>query len=499
MKKESPPSVVELQGQENPLNWSSRKKWTCVMIVSWAGFLSPLASSIIAPAVGILVRDLGVTSHSVSVLPVSMYVLGLGFGPFVLSPTSEAVGRRWVYVFTGLVFVLFNLGSALCDSIASLSVLRLLSGIMGSTGPCLGAASIADMFSPAERGRAVSVYAVGPILGPSLGNMLGAWIAERTSSWQWPLRVVTIASASVPLLCYLLPETYAPVLLQRKKADLLGSQASKVPLSKTLKDIQIACKRPFKLMFTNPVCTIFALYQAYMYGILYLAFTTFPLIFTRLSAVPGLKNYGWSIGISGLAYIPLALGSVTATLLNYFFANRSYLWLVRRNQSRREASGLEDKERMQQPEKEGGGGAKPPVTRPKGKPEYRLPFSCLAILILAVGLFWFGWSSESGNLWVVPMFGIYLIGVGATLTFQCLQIYLVDAFIPYSASAIAVSVLLRSILGAVFPLFGERLYRSCGYGWGNSILGFATLAVLPISLSMLQWGEKVRERFKFRG
>lgn len=460
----------------------------CVGIVSWSGFLSPLASSIVAPSLGLIARELHAKNHTITTLPVSLYVFGLGVGPFLLSPLSETIGRRWVYICSGFIFFLFNMGSALCKNMASLCVLRFLAGAFGSTGPSIGAASIGDMFVPAQRGRAIAMYALGPILGPSIGNIIAAWIVDRTHSWTWPLWVVTIVSATIPLLSLGLQETYAPVLKERKAECEIGVAKPKAEVVRQLrKAIYLASKRPIKMMFTNPVCLVFAMYQAFIYGILYLAFTTFPLIFSADSSHPGLHNYGWSVGIFGLVYVPLAVGSITATFLNFFLANRFYAYAAKVEPRLRKAP-VQDLEKT--------AAAGPPQRR--GKPEYRLPFSSMAMFILTVGLFWFGWSTQAGNFWLVPLIGIYLIGVGATLSFQGLQMYLVDAFIPFSASAISVSVLLRSIVGGVFPFFGEQLYISCGYGWGNSILAFATLAALPISVGMILWGEGARTRFQFK-
>ncbi|KAK0557268.1 hypothetical protein OC844_005621 [Tilletia horrida] len=547
------PESIELEGTEDPRQWSAAWKWATVATISWAGFLSPLASSIIAPATGVIAHDLHLTNRLVEVLPISMYVLGLGLGPFLLSPVSETIGRRWVYIVSGLIFFLFNVGTALAPNMAALAVLRLLAGFAGSTGPCLGAASIGDMFAPAQRGKAVAIYALGPILGPSVGNILGSFIAERTRSWTWPLWIVTIASVTLPITSYcFLTETYAPVLKERKYERLLreaeqqhqravpspehkdnGLVTSPPPpppkFQKLSKALAIACTRPFKLMFTNPICTIVALFQAYIYGILYLCFATLTILFASEAAEPGLHNYGWSLGLSGLVYIPLGLGSISAACINVAFANRVYAFLVKRDldqEPRRvkgvegqvgaapgrsagngsgSGSGMQDVPLTPLPNKAAGGppsGPGPtsaPAPARGGRPEFRLPFVCLAALILAIGLFWFGWSAQAGTRWPLPFLGIFLLGIGATLAFQCLMVYLVDCSGRFAASAIAVSVLLRSVLGATFPLFGKNLYTSCGYGWGNSVLGFAALAILPFSVFMLLRGEAMRKRFEFKG
>lgn len=74
------------------------------------------------------------------------------------------------------------------------------------------------------------------------------------------------------------------------------------------------------------------------------------------------------------------------------------------------------------------------------------------------------------------------------------QTYLVDAYTRYAASAIAANTLLRSILGSIVPLFGYKMYKSLGLGWGNSLLGFIAIAFLPLPVFFYKFGERIRVR-----
>lgn len=53
-----------------------------------------------------------------------------------------------------------------------------------------------DMFVPRERGRAQSLYGLGPLLGPVCGTIAGGWIAQALHSWRWLLGTLTIVSCS---------------------------------------------------------------------------------------------------------------------------------------------------------------------------------------------------------------------------------------------------------------------------------------------------------------
>ena len=90
-----------------------------------------------------------------------------------------------------------------------------------------------------------------------------------------------------------------------------------------------------------------------------------------------------------------------------------------------------------------------------------------------------------------------LFGVGYQMIFISLLTYVTDAYKIYSASALAASVIMRSIVGALFPLAADPLYSTLGVGWGTSVLGFASLACIPIPFALLYAGPWIRKRSPF--
>lgn len=69
-----------------------------------------------------------------------------------------------------------------------------------------------------------------------------------------------------------------------------------------------------------------------------------------------------------------------------------------------------------------------------------------------------------------------------------------DAF-SYAASAIAAAAVFRSLLGFVFPLFGQQMYHKLGNGGGNSLLaGFAIVIGIPFPVWIWFKGEDIRNR-----
>lgn len=75
---------------------------------------------------------------------------------------------------------------------------------------------------------------------------------------------------------------------------------------------------------------------------------------------------------------------------------------------------------------------------------------------------------------------------------------LIDTFTIYSASAVAATTIARSVFGAVLPIFGLRMYKALGLGWGNSLLGFIGVVMIPVSVLLVRHNEFLRTRFAVR-
>lgn len=108
-------------------------------------------------------------SGTVALLPLTLYVVALGFGPVVGGPVSETWGRYPVYLVTLPVGALFTLGAGLTDSFAGLCVVRFLAGFCWAPMLATAAGSITDTFPPATRGPASAIFIMMPFLGPGLG------------------------------------------------------------------------------------------------------------------------------------------------------------------------------------------------------------------------------------------------------------------------------------------------------------------------------------------
>lgn len=79
-----------------------------------------------------------------------------------------------------------------------------------------------------------------------------------------------------------------------------------------------------------------------------------------------------------------------------------------------------------------------------------------------------------------------------------IQVYLVDVYTLYAASALAAATILRSLFGAFVPLAGTPLYDNLGLGWGNSTLGFVAIALIPVPFLFAKYGEAIRTNPRYQ-
>ncbi|KAB8290235.1 hypothetical protein EYC80_011103 [Monilinia laxa] len=117
----------------------------------------------------------------------------------------------------------------------------------------------------------------------------------------------------------------------------------------------------------------------------------------------------------------------------------------------------------------------------------------LASLGIGIGFF-YGWAADKAVHWIVPIIALSPFGFGMLGIFFPIQMYLIDAFPVHSASAMAALTVSRSLVGALLPMAGPQLYSSLGLGWGNSLLGFIALLMVPMPYYLWKYGGTIRKR-----
>ncbi|CAK1357644.1 putative transporter mfs2 [Cercospora beticola] len=449
---------------ENPLNWSLLKKACHFWPVAFLGFAVTAASSIITPANRDLQIYFGV-SRTVAILPLTLYVIGLGLGPTIAAPVSEMYGRSIVYKITLPVCILFLVGSGLSKSFASLCVTRILAGIAGGPVLAVGAGTNADTFLPKDRAFSSSLFIMMPFLGPGLGPIIGGFAAQYRG-WQWTIWCMIIILGVAYLTCLPMHETYKKTILQKRAKKLglkppPGPNVFSIGYLKTL--LMMTIGRPVTMIFTESIVFLFGVYNSFAFAILFSFFAAFPYTFTTV--------YNFNTWQNGLVFGSVGVGVIAGVAVSITCDRLIYL----KKHKVAAAQG-----------------------RPMLPPEERLYPGMIGAFALPIGLFWFAWTARSDVHWIVPILSGIPFALGNMALFLSSVLYLMDVYGPMNgASAMAANGLMRYTTGAVFPLFAVQMYERLGIDWATSLLGFICVAMLPIPFVFYKYGPQIRKRSRY--
>ncbi|CAI7661407.1 unnamed protein product [Penicillium glandicola] len=433
----------------NPMNFGPIRKWSITLLVSFVTLAVSLVSSAFSGGMNQIMEDFG-ASQEIVILGVSLFVLGFAIGPLIWAPLSEIFGRRHIFTISFMFLTAFNAGAVGAQNIETLIILRFLAGSFGSSPFGNGGGTIADMFPASQRGIAISLFAAAPFLGPTLGPVIGGFLATA-AGWRWVEGLLAAFS-----------ETYAPVLL-RRRAERMSALTGKLyrsqldidrgpaPMGKTLKT---ALSRPWILLFCEPIVLLFSIYMAIIYGTLYMLFAAYPIVFQEVR--------GWSEGVGGLAFLGILVGMVMAVIYT-FPENFRY-------------------------------SKKCSQTTDRLAPELRLPPSMVGGIALPIGLFWFAWTNSPHIHWMASVAAGAPFGFGMVLVFLSVFNYLIDSYTIFSASVLAANSALRSLFGMAFPLFTTYMYHNLGIHWASSIPAFLALACVPFPFIFYKYGARIRQR-----
>lgn len=305
---------------ENPMNWSTPKKFFVTFQICLLTLSIYIGSSIYTAGIESVMATFGV-SQVAATLGLCLFVAGYGLGPMLWSPMSEipAVGRNPIYIGTLAFFVALQVPTALSVNFGMLLAFRFLTGFVGSPILATGGASLSDIYPPKKRAYAMSIWGLFAVCGPTLGPLVSGFAVMYapieggfTAPWTWPIwELMWLSGFCLVFLFFFFPETSANNLLVRRARRIrkltgnpnIKSEPELMAESMTGKDIvMMSLVRPFTLNFTEPMVFLLNLYIALIYGLLYIWFESFPIVFVGI--------YGFTLGTEGVAFLGILIGAV---------------------------------------------------------------------------------------------------------------------------------------------------------------------------------------------
>jgi MFS family permease len=324
-------------------------------------------------------------SSTTAILPLSLYIYGLAFGPLIAAPLSETYGRRFVYLLTMPFFLAFTVGAGFAPTFSTLLVCRFFAGVMGGPPLALGAGTFVDLWPSLLRGRSTALFVMSPFLGPALGPSVGGFVVLY-EDWRWTQWTIVFLGTAVFIFSLGTKETYGKVILRRRAKQLdLPLPPGEVPagLAGVRFLLTVTITRPVHMLLTEPAVTLYSVYVAFNIAVLNGFFASFPIVY--------LEVYRFNLWQTGLVFLGLTVGSILGTVIAILVDYHTYAKpLLRANNPR---------------------GSLPP--------EKRLYTAMIGSIMLPAALIWFACSARESVHWIVPEIATVFFACGNLLVFVC--------------------------------------------------------------------------------
>ncbi|KAL9471055.1 hypothetical protein ACSS6W_008996 [Trichoderma asperelloides] len=463
--------------------WSSKQRKLIILTASFASLLSPLSGQIYFPALDTIAKDLHVSNSLVN-LSITTYLIFQAIAPTFTAQLSDSLGRRPLYMVCFVLYMAANIGLGAQNSYAALLVLRCFQSAGSSGTVALSNAVATDITTPADRGRYIAYAAAIPMLGPTLGPIIGGLLAQY-AGWHsvfWFLLGLTGAIA-IPMAIFF-PETcrkivddgsippqkwnkcYTNVLIERKALK----EGKHVPYEK-----RDELSKSRRNQLPNPFASIMLLLRrecgfALLYGaILACSF------YATLSLIPSQfqKIYHFNELQIALCYIPFGVGSLIAAfnrgrmLDSNFKRHATRLGITVEKNRHTDLAGF-------------------PIERA------RLEVALPTILLGSACIVGFGWTLHYKTNLAGPLILLFVIAFCLSASLNCVACLMLDLYPGKAGTVSASNNLLRCLLGAGATAAIVPLIDAIGVGWAVTIFAFLNIVALPLLWYIMKQGPSWR-------
>lgn len=401
----------------------------------------------------------------------SVMILGNIIGAIVLSPLSEAYGRKLSVFGSNFMCGCIVCVTANVDSIAAFTVFRFIAGIFAGAPLSIGAGAMSDVWEPKVRIAAMALYGTMIVVGSAVSPILASLLVTNDPGYgdRWGAWLMGILQISWSLFSYItVKESFVPGI-ERDVARDVRVSLDKWNVHGRLEKWRFTPRefllnqimRPVWLFFT-PTMLCYNTLSSFVYGLFFLLISTNSMNFQKVHHFPATTSH--------CTFLAILAGFICGgvILVGFGFNMAQIAKKIR---------------------------GPPP-------PEALLRPMMIGVFFLPAGCFMYGWSLYPHVHWIVPCVGLGLVGAGFALVFVVSLAYIVQCYstprASYAASAIAANMVLRSGMGGGFPLFATQMYQNLGVHWASSLLGFLLALAIPIPFLFYILGPRIRAGDIFR-
>lgn len=304
-------------------------------------------------------------------------------------------------------------------------------------------------------------------LGGKQRNLL-EWIywneSILTYCRQWIFYIASIVTGVLTILLLTIRESRPTLLLTREVRQLrrtTGIRSLHALNPDKVPDIRTFARnfafRPAQLLVREPIVIGVSIVCGFSTALIYLFTDILPRVY---------DSFGLSPTEASLPFLALAMG---------FLPSIGTRYLEMRKAERRKQRGKST------------------------LPEQKLTGFMIAAPAFMIGLWWFAWTIPPRvhvhvSASIVPLF---LVGYSINEFASVLIGYLSDSYGPYTASGYAALSIVRSALGASFPLFSGRMFEALGPNEAVCVLAGLAILFCIMAPILRIYGERLRKASKF--
>jgi len=274
-----------------------------------------------------LQKDLGINDGQAGRL-VTAFMIGYFFTSPVFGWLGDRCSRKWLIAAGIFVWSAGTILTGFAETFAMMIAFRVLVGLGEASYATISPSLISDSYAPAKRNNALTIFYVAIPVGAALGTILGGFIAAK---WSWRHAFIWAGAPGLFLALVMLPFAEP----KRGQAEGRTSEAAKRP---SVRDIAHLFRIPeYVLVVSGYTAYTFALGAFGHWGPTFLhrahglAVDKAGEFFGAVLMVAGLvgtmiggfaatawqkrnrAGYAWTLGLSVLAAVPLALGAFLAS------------------------------------------------------------------------------------------------------------------------------------------------------------------------------------------
>ena len=390
------------------------------------------------------------------------------------SSFSETTGRRTVYIISFSLSLVFSILSAVSVNISMLIPMRVLGGGAAASVQAVGAGTIADIWEPAARGRAMGIFYLGPLVGPLCAPIVGGALAQGFG-WRATMWFLSIyGGVMILLLIFCLPETLA----KPPPLPPAATEPSPNPLQRvsTTQSVRLHTRRTaavLKRFLVDPLSVILYLRLPPVFITVYSASIAFFALFVLNISIQSTFSsppYGFPPIPLGACYLAPSLGYVVASVLG-----GPWIDYIMAREARR-AERFDDHGNL--------------VYLPEDRVRENM---WLAAVLYPGAMVWFGWTAQKGVHFMVPSVANFFFGLGSMLVFGVTTTMLTEFMPRRSSSGVAVNNLVRNMCSCVGSVIAQPLIEAMGVGWLCTMVGLLALVTGNAALwALKRYGAKWR-------